>query len=69
LTPKERELLHGMVNCYHVCRADFEETVGMVSSARGLSPDEVKEVLQRLKEAGGDEYKTLRRRLPEEFPL
>jgi hypothetical protein len=58
-----------MVNCYRVCRADFEETVGMVGSARGLSSDEVKEVLDRLKAADGDDYKALRRQLPEQFPL
>jgi hypothetical protein len=58
-----------MVNCYRVCRADFEETVGMVGSARGLSSDEVKEVLDRLKAADGDDYKALRRQLPEPFPL
>jgi hypothetical protein len=58
-----------MVNCYHVCRANFEETIGMVGSARGLSSDEVKEVLSRLKVADGDDYKALRRQLPEQFPL
>jgi hypothetical protein len=58
-----------MVNCYRVCRADFEDTVGMVGSARGLGPDEVKEILSRLKAADGDDYKALRRQLPEQFPL
>lgn len=58
-----------MVNCYRVCHADFEDTVGMVGSARGLSSNEVKETLARLEAAGGDDYKALRRQLPEQFPL
>jgi hypothetical protein len=49
-SPKESELLHGMVNCYNTCHANFEETVGMVGSARGLSSEEVKTILQRLKQ-------------------
>jgi len=69
LTPKDRELLQGMVNCYHVCHANFEETVGMVGGARDLSPDQVKETLQRLKQDGGEEYMVLRKKLPHEFPL
>ncbi len=69
MTPKERELLNGMVNCYHACHANFEETVEMVGSARGLSPKEVKEILERLKQEDGDEYKALRQQLPDEFPL
>jgi hypothetical protein len=58
-----------MVNCYHTCHADFEGTVGMVGSARGLSPEEVKEILARLKQEGGADYKELRSRLPDGFPL
>ena len=69
MTPSERELLQGMVNCYNTCHADFEDTVGMVGSARGLSLEEVKEILTRLREAGGTEYKELRSRLPDTFPL
>ena len=69
MTPRERELLQGMVNCYHTCHADFEDTVGMVGSARGLNPQEVKEILARLRETGGTEYKELRTRLPDTFPL
>ena len=69
MTPKERELMHGMVNCYHVCHANFEETVEMVGSARGLSAEEVKAILERLKMDGGDEYNSLRQQLPKEFPL
>jgi hypothetical protein len=41
----------------------------MVGSARGLAPEEVKEVLSRLREAYGEEYKKLRSQLPEDFPL
>jgi hypothetical protein len=58
-----------MVNCYHTCHADFEGTVGMVGSARGLSPEEVKEILARLKKEGGADFKELRSRLPDAFPL
>lgn len=69
LTPKERELMHGMVNCYHVCHANFDETVEMVGSARGFSTQEVKAILERLKRQDGDEYNSLRQQLPNEFPL
>ena len=69
MNPRERELLQGMVNCYHTCHADFEGTVGMVGSAHGLSPEEVKEILARLKKAGGKDYEELRSGLPSEFPL
>ncbi len=69
MTPRERELVQGMVNCYHACRADFDDTVSMVGSARGLAPEKVKEILARLREAGGEEYKALRSRLPDNFPL
>ena len=58
-----------MVNCYHACHANFEETVGMVGSARGLSSEEIKEILVRLKQEDGGEYETLRQQLPDEFPL
>jgi hypothetical protein len=69
LTPKERELLQGMVNCHRVCRENFEETVRMVGSARGLTSQEVKEILERLKRADGEEYNALRSQLPDDFPL
>ncbi|MFQ5918945.1 MAG: hypothetical protein ACE5I4_02720 [Thermoplasmata archaeon] len=67
----DRELLTGMVNCYDVCREDFEETVRMVSSARGLTPDIVKARLHRMREEFGetDGYQALRARLPDEFPF
>ncbi len=69
MTPSEGELLQGMVNCYRTCHADFDDTVSMVGSARGLAPEKVKEILARLREAGGEEYKALRSRLPDNFPL
>lgn len=69
LTPRERELMHGMVNCCHVCHANFEETTEMVGLACGLSSQEVKEILKRLRREDGDEYKELREKLPDEFPL
>ena len=69
MTSRERELLQGMVNCYNACHANFEETVGMVGSGRGLTSEEVKEILRRLKEAGGEDYLALRSRLPKDFPL
>ncbi len=60
-----------MRNCYLVCGANFEDTVEMVARARGLSPDEVKQILARIKEkySGEREYKEIRSELPEEFPL
>ena len=69
--PKERELLQGMGNCYAACHASFEDTLKMVGSNRGMSPEEVKGMLRRIKEKFGDddEYKTLRSRLPKDFPL
>ena len=69
MTPKEQELMNGMVNCYRSCHANFKETIEMVGSGRGLSPEEVEEILERLKLEDGDEYKALRRQLPDEFPL
>ena len=58
-----------MANCYHVCHANFEDTIEMVSSARSLSPEEVKVILERLKKEDGEEYKAIRQRLPDDFPL
>lgn len=69
MIPRERELMNGMVNCYNACHANFEETVGMVGSARGLSPEQVKVILNRLEREDGDEYRALRQKLPSEFPL
>ncbi len=60
-----------MGNCYEACHADFEDTVGMVGGARGLTPETVKTMLKEMKEkyGGKGEYKALRSRLPESFPL
>jgi hypothetical protein len=69
MSPRDKELLQGMVNCYNTCHANFEETVRMVSSARGLMPEEVKTILERLRQTGGDDYDNFRRRLPADFPL
>lgn len=68
---RDRELLNGMGNCYRVCGEDFEETVRMVAGARGLSSDEVKSSLARIKEESGDtaDYRALRARLPDHFPM
>lgn len=67
----DRELLVGMGNCYKVCREDFEETVRMVAGSRGLTRENVKSRLTRLKEefGGTEEYKVLRARLPDDFPM
>jgi hypothetical protein len=68
---RERELLTGMGNCYEACGADFEGTIGMVASSRRRHPDEVRATLARMKAAYGadSDYQTLRRRLPDSFPL
>lgn len=71
MNDSDRELLMGMGNCFEVCGEDFEETVRMVSSARGLTPEVVLARLHRMREAFGDSetYRTLRARLPEAFPI
>lgn len=71
LSPVDRELLQGMCNCYSVCGEDFENTVGMVASSRGRTKEDVKETLARLAEEHGkeEEFLTLRRRLPADFPF
>jgi hypothetical protein len=68
---RERELLTGMGNCFEACGADFEDTVGMVAGSRGREPEEVKATLARMKDTYGrdPDYQTLRRRLPDSFPL
>lgn len=60
-----------MGNCYRACREDFEATVRMVAGARGLTREEVVGRLRRLREEFGDseEYRGLRARLPEDFPV
>lgn len=64
-------MLRGIGNCYEACQASFEDTVEMVGGARGLTAEEVKAVLSRIREnhARDEEYQVLRSRLPEEFPL
>ena len=68
---RERELLTGMGNCYEACGADFEGTVDMVANSRHREIREVKETLERMRESyrNDPDYQTLRRRLPESFPL
>ena len=71
MTPRERELLTGMGNCFEACHEDFEGTIGMVAGARRISRDEVIERLRRLRseEALDPEYRQLRARFPDEFPV
>ncbi len=60
-----------MGNCYATCGADFEGTVGMVGSARGMAPEKVKELLRHIKQVHREEeeYKKLRAKLPKEFVM
>jgi hypothetical protein len=71
LTPREKELLQGMCNCYSVCGADFEGTVSMVGGARGLSSAQVKDMLAKIKETYGKDqlYVEMRKKLPRDFPM
>lgn len=71
MTPRERELMTGMGNCYEACHASFEETLEMVGGNRGLSPAEVRTRLVAIRDrSGGDpEYQRLRGRLPAGFPF
>jgi hypothetical protein len=61
----------GMGNCYASCHADFEDTVRMIGQARDFTPEQVKKMLEEIREKyGGDaEYQRLRDRLPKHFPL
>jgi len=43
MTPQEEELLRAAGNCYNACREGFDETVRMISEARGLDPVYVEE--------------------------
>lgn len=61
--------MHGMLNCYNVCHGNFDETTEMVGSARGLSSQEVKRILEQLMREDGEEYRQLRQQLPDEFPM
>ena len=71
MTPRERELMTGMGNCYASCHEDFEHTLEMVSDARGLTDDQKKKMLEEIRgKYGADlDYQKLRGRLPKDFPL
>ena len=71
VTPRERELLHGMGNCYEACHADFGETLRMVGGNRDLAPGDVLATLREMSKlyATEPEYQKLRRRLPADFPF
>lgn len=71
MTPKDKELLEGMCNCYSVCGEDFENTVRMVAGSRRRTPEDVRMTLQRLAAENGEEgeYRALRGRLPADFPF
>ena len=49
----------------------FEETTGMVSNSLKISQEEVVAALKRLRaeRRDDDEYKTLRKELPKEWPV
>ena len=55
MTPRERELLLGMCNCYAACGEDFESTVRMVASARGLTSESVKATLNMMSKQYSDD--------------
>jgi hypothetical protein len=69
--PRERELLTGMGNCFEACGEDFEGTIEMVAHARHRTTEDVKGTLRGMRERYRDdpEYRTLRDRLPTDFPL
>lgn len=71
MTPRELNILQGMVNCFRVCGEDFENTVWMVAARRDLKTEEVKKMLFKMKaKYGGDEeYIVLRKKLPQDFPI
>ena len=71
MTPRERELLQGMGNCFAACGEDFEGTTRMVASARGREQEEVIQTLEMMRRnyENDPDYKELRARLPEDFPL
>lgn len=60
-----------MCNCYSVCGEGFEGTINMVAQARGRTPEDVKETLSKMASAyaGEDDYRSLRKRLPADFPF
>jgi len=71
MTPREHELLQGMGNCFAACGEGFDGTTRMVASARGLGKEEVVKTLRMMREKYQDDpdYKKLRARLPEAFPI
>ncbi len=71
MDPRDRELLQGMCNCFSVCGENFENTVKMVAGARGRTPADVKSTLATLARTHGrdEDYKSLRSRLPADFPF
>ncbi|MCI4369570.1 MAG: hypothetical protein L3K09_08440 [Thermoplasmata archaeon] len=71
MTPRDRELITGMGNCYEACHADCSDTLGMVAGARHLTVDEVRERLLWMgrQHASDPEYLRLRARFPAEFPV
>lgn len=71
MTPRDRELLTGMGNCFEACHASFEETLEMVADARQLTVSEVQSRLATLRQdhGGSEEYARLRARLPADFPF
>lgn len=68
---KELELLTAAGNCYNICLENFDQTMEMISRWRGYTPEEVIKILQEVRKKYGDtdEYITLRKRFPEEFPV
>ena len=71
MNPRERELLQGMGNCFAACGEDFEGTTRMVASARGLEQEEVIQTLKTIRKnyENDQDYKKLRARIPEDFPV
>lgn len=71
MTPRELNILTGMVNCFRVCHEYFENTVWMVAARRDLKTEEVKKILFGMKGKYGEreEYIALRKKLPQNFPV
>ncbi len=67
----ERELFEAALRCYSVCHEDFDATVRMISSSRGLDPEYTKKVLKNVKErfSGTEYYKKRRTMIPKEFDV
>lgn len=71
MNPVEKELLEAMGNCYRACQGTFEETLQMISGWRGYTPEEVKDMLQKLAKThvADEEFKRLRKRFPADFSI